>query len=562
MAPSARAHTRSSLAVAATVLLTLAVVGALAWSAWSARREHRRAAEETVRDYATFAAGLAAANVESAMERVLLYAFYGADLAERQGSSEPVSPRVLATNPAEVDRCAGMYPRGRWFVRVTADGALQVEGPLDPQVGRWLVDTLVALQQGPSVERYGNLFPSEGSVPVIAYRFQRDSAGRTVAAHALAHCFESAGGSVVDEARRTALLPPTRTRGSDTLVILTVADLRGSIVHRSPTSGEPMFTGTRASDSAGPLQGLTFSVGVPARLAEDLVAGGIPGGTDATWILVVLAAMLGVATIVQVRRSMALVQARERFVANVSHELRTPLQAILLFSQLLRMDRAGSATERDEAIRVIEREAGRLIGLVERVLAFAGGRSADVPAEKAQSVDLAQVVGETVDAFRPLARSGDVRLTVEIPPDLPSVRGDSRAVRQILFNLLDNAVRYGPVGQRVDVRAVARNGAVEILVEDEGPGIPPHERERVWKPFVRLERDGAVGRDAGSGIGLAVVHDAVEAMGGRAWIEDAESTGTRVVVRLRVDPSARVDDPPARVDDPPARVDPPAPKDV
>ncbi|HUF25552.1 MAG TPA: HAMP domain-containing sensor histidine kinase [Gemmatimonadaceae bacterium] len=523
------------------MLLTLAVVGALAWSAWSARREHRRAAEETVRDYATFAAGLAAANVESAMERVLLYAFYGADLAERQRSNDPVSPRVLATNPAEVDRCATMYPDGRWFARVAADGAMKVEGALDPEVGRWLADTLVALQQGPSGERYGNLFPSVGNVPVIAYRFQRDSAGGIVAAHALAHCYESAGGSVFDEARRTALLPPTKSRGSDTLVMLTVADLRGSIVHRSPASGEATFTGTRPSDIAGPLQGLTFSVGVPARVAQDLVAGGIPGRRDGTWILVVLAATLGVATIVQVKRSMALVQARERFVANVSHELRTPLQSILLFSQLLRMERAGSAAERAEAIRVIEREAERLIGLVERVLAFAGGRAADGPAEEARSVDLAQVVGETVEAFRPLARSGDVRLTVEIPRDLPAVRGDSRALRQVLFNLLDNAVRYGPVGQRVDVRAVARNGAVEILVEDEGPGIPPHERERVWKPFVRLERNGTHGGEAGSGIGLAVVHDAVEAMGGRAWIEGGEGAGTRVVVRLRVDPRAPKD---------------------
>jgi signal transduction histidine kinase len=543
MAPSARAHTRSSFAIAVTVLLTLAVVGALAWSAWSARREHRRAAEETVRDYATFAAELAAANVESAMERVLLYAFYGADLAERQRSNDPVSPRVLATNPAEVDRCATTYPDGRWFARVAADGAMEVEGPLplDPEVGRWLADTLVALQQGPSGERYGNLFPSVGNVPVIAYRFQRDSAGVIVGAHALAHCYESAGGSVFDEARRTALLPPTKTGGSDTLVMLTVADLRGSIVHRSPASGEETFTGTRPSDIAGPLQGLTFSVGLPARVAQDLVAGGIPGGRDATWILVVLAATLGVATIIQVKRSMALVQARERFVANVSHELRTPLQAILLFSQLLRMERAGSAAERAEAIRVIEREAERLVGLVERVLAFAGGRPADGPAAEARSVDLAQVIGETVEAFRPLARSEDVRLTVEIPGDLPAVRGDSRALRQVLFNLLDNAVRYGPVGQRVDVRAVARNGAVDILVEDEGPGIPPHERERVWKPFVRLERNGTHGGEAGSGIGLAVVHDAVEAMGGRAWIEDAEGSGTRVVVRLRVDSRAPKD---------------------
>lgn len=541
MALSTRSFARPPLAVVVTVLLTLAVVGVLAWSAWSARREHRRVAEETVRDYASFAAGRAAANVEAALDGVLLYAFYGASLAESRGSTEPVAPGVLATNPPEVDRCSDVYPEGRWFATVAPDGSLAVEGPLDPEVGSWLADTLVALQKGSSERRYGNLYPPVGEVPVAAYRIQRDSTGRTVAAHVLAHCFESADGSVFAEARSTELLPPTTGPGSDSLLMLTVMDPRGRILHRSPQSGEAAFTGTRSSDSAGPVEGLAFTVGVPAPVAEGLVAGGIPGETHLTWILVILAGALGVATVVQVQRSMALVRARERFVANVSHELRTPLQAILLFSQLLRMGRAGSAAEREEALRVIEREAGRLIRLVERVLAFAGGREVD-PEGEPGPVDLSRVIAETAEAFRPLARSGDVRLVVEVPADLPRVHGDSRALRQVLFNLLDNALRYGPEGQTVHVRAVTRDGDVELAVEDEGPGIPRDERERVWEPFVRLERDGAPGGEAGSGIGLAVVRDAIEAMGGRAWIDDPRGAGARVVVRLRVDPDPREED--------------------
>lgn len=567
-----RASFRSSLAVVVPALLTLVVVGALAWSAWSARREHRRAAEETVRDYARFAATLAASNVEAATERVLLYAFYGAELAEREGSAEPVPPRVLAINPPEMGRCAARYPEGRWFVRVTPDGTMEVEGPLDPGLGRWLADTLSVLQRRTTPERHGNLFPSLGDEPVVAYRLRRDADGRPVEAHALAHCFEDAEGPVFDEARTTPLLPPAAPAGSDSLITLAVTDPRGRVLYgelgpdapgtgaaasgfRGTSAAPSGFLGTRPADPSGPLEGLVFSVSVPEPVAEALVAGGIPRGPGATWILVVLAACLGVATLVQVHRATALARARERFVASVSHELRTPLQAVLLFAQLLRMGRASSPAEREEALGIIERETERLVALVERVLAFAG--SGDVPreSEAPERTDLAEVVRETVDAFRPLAEGEGVRVRVELPADLPPVRGSPRALRQVLFDLLDNAVRHGPRGQAVEVRARAEDGRVDLVVDDEGPGIPPRERERVWEPFVRLEGGGA-GEGSGSGIGLAVVRDAVEAMGGRAWIEDAPGGGARVVVRLGADGPVPGDPPSS--DDAPAAAPSPA----
>lgn len=538
---------RSSMAVVVPALLTLVVVGALAWSAWSARREHRRAAEETVRDYARFAATLAASNVEAATERVLLYAFYGADLAEREGTAEPVPPRVLAANPPEAGRCASLYPGGRWFIRVAPDGAMEVEGPLGPELGRWLADTLAALQRSPTAGRHGNLFPPLGGEPVVAYRLRRDPAGRPVAAHALAHCFESAEGPVFEAARSTPLLPPGAAPGSDSLVTLSVTDPRGRVVYGEPAPGArggsaaaSGFLGTRPADPSGPLEGLVFSVSVPDAVAEALVAGGIPAGTGATWILVVLAACLGVATLVQVHRATALARARQQFVANVSHELRTPLQAVLLFAQLLRMRRASSEAKREEALRIIERETERLIGLVERVLAFTG--SGDVPAETdaPEHTDLVEVVRDTVEAFRPLAEGEGVRVHVELPEDLPPVRGSPRALRQVVFNLLDNAVRHGPRGGGVEVRPRAEDGRVDLVVDDEGPGIPPRERERVWEPFVRLGGSGS-GQESGSGIGLAVVRDAVEGMGGRAWIEEAPGGGTRVVVRLRAGVPVRED---------------------
>lgn len=528
----------SSFAVVLPVVLTLVVTVALAWSAWSARREHRRVAEETARAYATFAATLAAASADAAMEQVLLYAFYGADLADRRGSAEPVLPGTLATNPAEAGRCESHYPRGRWFARVAPDGETDIHGPLDPGLGRWLADTLVALQGRPDAARHGNLFPPEGGPPAIAYRLRRDEEGNPVEAHALAHCFESREGPVFEAARhRTPLLPPTAAAGSDSLVTLTVTDPRGRVVYRPPSRTGPAFEGARPADPSGPLAGLSFSAAVPTAVAEELVAGGIPApGSGATWLLVILAGCLGVATILQVRRSLALARARERFVASVSHELRTPLQLVLLFAQLLRTGRAGTSDEREESAGIIEREARRLIALVERVLAFAGPGPAAVGDGAPESVDLGPVTRETVDAFRPLAEAEAVEVRVEVPPGLPPIRARGEAVRHVLLNLLDNAVRHGPRGQRVVVRATPGNGRVDLIVDDEGPGIPADERERVWEPFGRLHRDGA-GDETGSGIGLTVVRDTVEAMGGRVWIEDAPDRGTRVVVRLPADGS-------------------------
>lgn len=546
-----------TLLVVVPVALTVVVTSALAWSAWDARREHRRAAEEVARDYASFAADLAADRVEATLEQVFLYAFYGADLADRRESPDPVSPEVLASNPAEAGRCESRYPQGRWFLRVGPTGSFETAGTLDPQLGRWIVDTLVDLQASPGTARQGNLFPDHPSTPVVAYRIRRDSAGGAIEAHALAHCFESREGSVFRQAtERSGLLPSALAPVPPSLLRLVVTDPLGRPVFRSSdppdsiagvreealtgaSSDEVLFTGIRPADATGPLEGLVFSLSVPMDLADDLVAGGIPSADSMTpWLLVLLAGCLSAATLWQLHRSLVLTRTRERFVANVSHELRTPLQLVLLFAQLARMERTGSPGERREALAVIEREAQRLIQLVERLLTFAGRSRAveGADASEATSVDLEREVRDTVETFRPMAESEEVRIHVEVAEELPELRARPDALRQVVLNLLDNAVRHGPKRQNLLVQVAVRDGAVELTVDDEGPGIPPGEREAVWDAFHRLDRSDASGK-GGSGIGLAIVRDTVRDMGGSVWIEDPPrasngNPGTRVVVRL------------------------------
>ncbi len=138
---------------------------------------------------------------------------------------------------------------------------------------------------------------------------------------------------------------------------------------------------------------------------------------------------------------------------------------------------------------------------------------------------------EVIEGFAPLAAARGVSLQATVTEGLVAPV-DPGAMRQMLLNLLDNAVKYGPTGQTVTVGAAAGpNGAARLWVDDCGPGVPSADRERVWDRFWRLERDRG-SAIAGSGIGLAVVRELAGLHHGRTWVEDAESGGSRFVVEL------------------------------
>jgi signal transduction histidine kinase len=135
-----------------------------------------------------------------------------------------------------------------------------------------------------------------------------------------------------------------------------------------------------------------------------------------------------------------------------------------------------------------------------------------------------------LDEFLPLASGRGVRLAALVADgSIASV--DDDALRQILLNLLDNAVKYGPAGQEIRVGAAPVGAGVRIWVEDEGPGIPPADRERIWQRFFRLSahKESTI---AGTGIGLTVVRDLVSLHGGRSWVEPGERSGARFVVEF------------------------------
>jgi signal transduction histidine kinase len=158
-----------------------------------------------------------------------------------------------------------------------------------------------------------------------------------------------------------------------------------------------------------------------------------------------------------------------------------------------------------------------------------------------EALDLGDATREILVSFAPLAFTAKVTLREVIEPAPALI--DGAAYRQIVLNLLENAIRYGPVGQTVTVRVERVNGGARLVVEDEGPGIPIGDRERIWAPFVRLTKQAR--GSMGTGIGLAVVRDLTTRHGGRAWVEraSAPSAGARFVVELPSSPRGLPKDP-------------------
>jgi signal transduction histidine kinase len=325
-------------------------------------------------------------------------------------------------------------------------------------------------------------------------------------------------------------LPPALTGDlpADSLFAAQVAGASGPPLFATPVRYVSPYVGTaRLGVEFGDL---TLRLELRPDLASRLVIGGVPASPTPLAIgLLALSTLLVVMALLQLRREYRLITMRSDFVSNVSHELRTPLSQILIFTELLKLDRLRSPEERARSLDIIDQEARRLIRLVENVLQFspagAGRRRLEC-----EVVPLATVVRETLDAFRPLAGARGVSLKDEVTPSA-SVRANRSALRQVLLNLLDNAVKFGPKGQTVTVRADREDGTTRILVDDQGPGIPPDDRERVWLGYYRLPRE-ATSAVTGSGIGLAVVRSLVTEMGGRTWIADGETGGARFVVEL------------------------------
>ena len=223
---------------------------------------------------------------------------------------------------------------------------------------------------------------------------------------------------------------------------------------------------------------------------------------------------------------------RRDLVANVSHELKTPISALRAHLENL-LD--GVEEPDPETLQVMLAQSERLGRLVDQLLDLSRLESGDVPLERG-SVELAPLVAEVVSEIEVARPDRGVRVAGAVPRDLPPVFADRERVHQVLFNLLDNAVRFTPEGGRVTVSASRHNGSVDIAVADTGPGIAPEDLPRVFERFYRVDESRSRD-DGGTGIGLAIARSVVEAHGGRIWAESEPGRGSTFTFELPAAPS-------------------------
>jgi signal transduction histidine kinase len=227
-----------------------------------------------------------------------------------------------------------------------------------------------------------------------------------------------------------------------------------------------------------------------------------------------------------VMREVKLAKLKSGFVSNVTHELKTPLTSIRMFADVLRAGQVTDEKEQRECLDVIGQETDRLSALIQKVLDF--GRS-ESPRPRFRWVmdSLTPVVQREVERFR---RSTGVEL--EIAVNLPAVVHDPDAFSEVVSNLLSNAYKYSPPQDRfIRVTLGPQRGRVVLAVEDNGPGVNPRERRKIFEQFYRA--DDLLTREVeGTGLGLSIVRNIVRAHGGRIGVEDREGGGSRFTVVL------------------------------
>jgi signal transduction histidine kinase len=290
---------------------------------------------------------------------------------------------------------------------------------------------------------------------------------------------------------------------------------------------------TAAATLPPPLQRFHVNVGMMGSQVSLPLT--LPFSYDRLWLnghLVLATIVVCVFAIGASRREVALARARSDFIAGVSHDLRMPLAQILLAGETLSLKRDRNEAERSTLLASILREGRRLKSMVDNVLLFSRAGAVGIEPQF-QTVDVRTLLRAVAESVTLASTDAGQAIAIDVSDDAQA-RTDRSLIHQALVNLLDNAMKYGAAGQTIRLTGRRAGDHVEIGVADEGPGIPREDRERLFEPYERLERDSSSER-TGSGLGLAVVRQIVTACRGTVRIDDV-GNGARVVIVLPAAP--------------------------
>lgn len=527
--------------LAVLLVCTLGLATMLAYEAHDAARSHRATAERALHDYAAVAAWELLAGVNDSIQSSL----GGGLSATRAKAASPYellpAPTVLAASAGNTLRCPAAGDSARFYFRIDfRDGSLATVGAEPSAAMRaWLTDSIAAHARsvyqpdwsyavvlgGPASE------PRAAIVYSVKYMLSQTNADHSaLAAYGFRTCADAMGPAMFhDVIARRALLPSSATGGAsnDSMVAIAVRDRGGRLLFQSEGVQPSAYSAEVSLEQIG---GLTAQAMIRPRAVEMLALGALPAARVPLLVgLLTLTAAMVAVSVTQLRREHELARLRADFISSVSHELRTPLSQILLFAETLKLGRVRTDEERRTATDVIVQEGRRLMHLVENILHFSRAER-QMTTLGPEPLELSQAVQSIVDDWRPLATAADMRIRTEYGRDVHAV-ADRGALRQMVLNLLDNAVKYGSAAQTVTVGTSNGGNRARVWVDDQGAGIPPLERDRVWQAFYRLDHH-ASSAVAGSGIGLYVVRELARLHGGDAWVEDAPAGGARFVIEL------------------------------
>ncbi|MGH7573598.1 MAG: sensor histidine kinase [Longimicrobiales bacterium] len=545
--PSHKARLRRWLPVA-FLLMSLTVAGISAFEAYRAQRSHHATATGVLTEYGEFAAWSYRQQIDSRVGSVLARTLQWVrdNTAFMTGDVADVCLASLLEPPSQDEECACSQDLAGRYSFITL-----LNEP--PEAARWaghgappaaertsLIEAVRADARRVYREDwpYRVLYIDDGAGPALAYirltprpdrggarpaRTDTTLVGVELSREKLGKLFEGALGDEI-------LLPPILTRGHSNrdVIQVEVLDPGGRVLFASRPSVDHAFP---ADDEVSAIFGGGFvRASVLPEAAGHLVIGGLPSDrTPVLLLIVALAGALAIGAIVHLRRENRLALVRQEFVASVSHELRTPLAQVRLFTDTLRLGRTHTDEQRDWALANIDRETLRLTHLVENILHFSRSERG-VQAAARRRTGLTEEVRDALVAFRALVPPAKARFAFDLPDGLEAEL-HHESFRQVILNLLDNAVRYGRAGQTVRIGGGRVRDRIRITVDDQGPGVPSSERERIFEPF-RRGSTGVHAVVAGSGIGLSVVRDIVRAHEGRVWVEDARGGGARFIVEL------------------------------
>jgi signal transduction histidine kinase len=572
-------------ALVGLLLVVFVIAGMLVYEAWSTGRSRRDIAERGLQDYVAYASWTTARAGDNTLSASLSTIFRGlvGNRLSPADSIPPLGTLLAGAKYLEACDCAMVLPVDYYFrydsrtqtITTAPYAPATVKRTVEPgwaaaKVGSyteasepvlikpdtaWLRAELEKIIAKPLFGFAAQIAAENDSARAIGLAPQRDETGNVIGALGFVTSAERFAGVTFNQLwQNPKILPVAITRGlpNDSLLAATVTAPGGEVIYRSPGWVDGMLSDTASLGSY--IGGMTVRVALRPDATARLQGGLIPVSRVPVWVgLLLLTGLLTVVIVRNLQREHELARLRMEFSASVSHELRTPLAQILLFGETLSLNRTRSDNERLDAAKVIVREARRLMHLVDNTLTFSRAER-PVVSLSPRRVHLAPLIRDTVAGFVPLASVKHAKLSQALDDEVEAVV-DSEAFRQMLLNLLDNALKYGPHGQRISVgltaghsrlalepvtsgqRQVIRRATIRLTVDDEGPGVHGKAKDEIWVPFARGGNgENPVG--TGFGLGLAVVRELAERHNGSAWVESAPGVrGARFFIELP-DPSA------------------------